>query len=178
MNRHDFYFAGLEVICFSAAAACSISSGGESPGGACPTSIAGAQGANNTFDLLNGAVISGDYSGPDGSATFVAVCTNLVPQALSITLSGAKPAVGATYAIAGASGNMAAIEYGEGPHGDKVWSATGGSVKIESVARDSVGLSFTQIVMAPDASKNGNTASGTLTLSGSGKADDVIGFVP
>ncbi len=75
-------------------------------------------------------------------------------------------------------GNTAVVQYAEGNNGTKVWLGTSGTVKIESVAKDSVGLSFVQVIMAPDASKSANTASGALTISGSQQADDVLGFVP
>jgi hypothetical protein len=131
--------------------------------------------------MMNGTS-SGDYSGPDGSARFSTVCLKLadVPQALAITLTGAKPAAGTTYNVVtgNAADNIAVVEYAEGNNGTKVWAATGGTVKIESVARDSIGLSFAQVIMAPEAGKSGNTASGAMTLTGSERADDVLGFVP
>ncbi len=130
---------------------------------------------------MNGTV-SGDYGGPDGSAMFTTICLRLgdVPQALAITVMGAKPALGKTYSVVADSmpGNTAVVQYAEGNNGTKVWLGTSGTVKIESVAKDSVGLSFVQVIMAPDASKSANTASGALTISGSQQADDVLGFVP
>jgi hypothetical protein len=173
----------VAVLCSSIAAGCGSKDDGSEQEGDCPTSISGAQGANNGFAKFNG-VLSGDYSGPDGSARYSSICLRLadVPQTLAITVMGTKPAFGVSYNVSNGEGNptgdVAVIEYAEGNNGTKVWVGNAGSVKIESVARQSVGLTFAQVTMEPEAGKPNDTASGTFVLSGSQRADDVLGFVP
>jgi hypothetical protein len=155
--------------------------GGPPQSGQCPTLISAAQGANNSFAMFNG-FLTGDFSGPDGSAIYSTVCVRLadVPQTLAIKVMGAKPSVGIIYGVTNirATGNVAIVEYAEGNNGTKVWIGTSGAVKIDSVAREIIGLSFTQVIVTPEAGKPNNTATGTLTLSGLQQANDVLGFVP
>jgi hypothetical protein len=131
--------------------------------------------------MFNGA-LTGDFAGPDGSAKYSTLCLRLadVPQTLAIRVMGAKPATGVTYGVTSdvGTGNFAIVEYAEGNNGTKVWAGTSGTVKVESVARGSIGLSFAEVVMAPEAGKSANTATGTFALAGSQRADDVLGFVP
>jgi hypothetical protein len=188
MTGYRLKFVGISLICSMATGACGSNGGGNggSPPetGECPTSISDAHGANNAFAIFN-SQLTGDYSGPDGSAKFSTVCLRLadVPQTLAITVMGAKPASGVTYGVTGVTadaptGNVASIEYAEGNNGTKVWAGTSGTVQVDSVARESVGLSFAQVLMAPEAGKPANTATGTFTLSGSQRAGDVLGFAP
>lgn len=183
MTGYHSSVAAVAAICLTVAAGCSSnenSGSGSAESGQCPTAISGANGANNAFAKFNGS-LSGDFSGPDGAARYASVCIRLanVPQALAISVMGDKPSVGTTYPVTNAqTGNTATVEYAEGNHGTKVWAATSGTVRIESVARNSIGLGFAHVVMAPDTGKNANTATGTLTLSGSQQATDVLGFVP
>jgi hypothetical protein len=188
MIRYHLEFAGLLLICSVVTGACGSNGAGNGGGGGgppetgdCPTSISDAHGANNAFSMFN-SQLTGDYNGPDGSAKFGTVCLRLadVPQTLAITVMGAKPAIGVTYSVTGnaATGNVAIVEYAEGNNGTKVWAGISGTVQVESVARESIALSFTQVLMGPEAGKPANTATGTFTLSGSEQASDVLGFVP
>ena len=182
MNEVAFKFAGFASSCLMVAVGCSSNvAASATDGGHCPTVISAPQGTNNGYGSMNGD-LTGDYSGPDGSADFSTLCLRLgdVPQALQIHVLGAKPAVGKTYSVVtdNMPGNVAVVQYAEGNNGTKVWIGTSGTLKIDSVARDSIGLSFAQVIAAPDATKSSNTASGTLTISGSQRADDVLGFVP
>jgi len=179
-------------LSFSFAIACSLtcfgcgSSDASIPGfngvPACPTALSRGPGSNSQFSVFDGQALSGDYSGPDGSGMFSSACIEDplggVQRALAVVLLGARPAVGVTYDLAAQTGDYGWIQYGEGPHGTKVWASTSGTVRIDSVAKDSIGLSFSQAILEPDTSKDGNTASGILTITGSQRADDVLGFVP
>jgi hypothetical protein len=165
-------------------AGCSSSdSGGQAPleSGACPTFISDARGANNAFAMFNG-FLSGDGAGSDGLAQFATVCLRIadVPQELRITVLGARPAVGVMYGVTSdpKASNVAVVEYAEGNSGTKVWAGTSGVVKVDSVARESIGFSFSQVRMEPEAGKPANTATGSFALSGTQRADDFLGFVP
>jgi hypothetical protein len=184
MSGYRLKFARFGLVCSVLSSACGSNSSdpsGPAETGECPTSISDARGANNRFAMFN-SELAGDYSGPDGLAQFSTVCLNLadVSQTLAITVLGAKPAIGVTYGVRGdaATGNVASVEYAEGDNGTKVWAGTSGTVQVESAARESIGLSFAQVLMAPEAGKPSNTATGTFTLSGSQLASDVLGFLP
>src|SRR5882724_2221077 len=121
MRRSNLEFFAVATVCLAVTVGCSSNSDddGSAEVGQCPTSISSAHGSNNAFAAFNG-YLSGDYSGPDGSAKYSTICLRLadVPQTLAISVMGARPAAGATYSVttgdSDATGDLAIVEYAEG----------------------------------------------------------------
>jgi hypothetical protein len=174
------------ALCASVLAGCGSNGDDSTPlTGPCSASFSDIRGSNVASSRFQANAISGNVSGADGSSTLTMVCaagaTLSDIKLLAITVTGARPATGVTYTISDASptsGNTAVVEYGDDPHGHRVWLATSGTVKVDSVARETVGFTISGATMAPEAGKSENTATGTFTLSGSGVDSDLLGFSP
>jgi len=114
------------------------------------------------------------------------VCVT-ISQALEVNVTGASPNVGITYGVTSdpsAPGNVATVKYGEtvknadGSSGHVTWRGTGGTVKIDAAAKDTVSFSFSGVMAVVDPDSSQNLATGTMTLAGSGRVDDLLGFAP
>ncbi|MEO6572548.1 MAG: hypothetical protein ABIP89_01825 [Polyangiaceae bacterium] len=165
--------------CFSSTP--SASSGAS--GGNCVMTISAAAGANNAFQGLSGGAVSGDYT--RSRTTFV--CGTL-SQALEISLTGPPPNVGVTYPIsAGATdagpGGSATVKYGESMMSGNAsthvtWRGTGGTLKIDAAAKDTLSFSFSGVPTEVDPDSSQNLATGTFILAASGTVNDLLGYVP
>lgn len=157
--------------------------GTTSTGGTCVATVTNAAGANNTLQSIQGGTASGDWSRSSG-LTIVCVTT---AQALEVKLTGASPNAGVTYGVSSdpnATGNVATVRYGEtiknanGSSGHVTWRGTAGTVKVDAAAKDTVTFSFSGVTAVVDPGSSQNLATGTMTLAGSGRVDDLLGFAP
>lgn len=171
------------VAAFAVVAGCGVQPSATSAGGGCVATITGAVGANNAMQSLEGGTASGDWSRATG-LTIVCVTGS---QALEVKLTGASPNVGIAYGVSSdptAPGNVATVKYGEtvknanGSSGHVTWRGTGGTVKVDAVAKDTVSFSLSGVTAVVDPDSSQNLATGTMTLAGSGRVDDLLGFVP
>ena len=98
-----------------------------------------------------------------------------------------SPNVGITYGVSSdpnATGNVATVRYGEtvknanGSSGHVTWRGTAGTVKIDAAAKDTVSFTFSGVTAVVDPDSSQNLATGTMTLAGSGRVDDLLGFAP
>ena len=174
----------LSVGAFAWLAGCGTSANSTtSTGATCVTTITNAVGANNTLQSIQGGSASGDWSRSTG-LTIVCVTT---AQALEVKVTGASPNAGVTYGVTSdpnAIGNVATVRYGEtvknanGSSGHVTWKGTAGTVKIDAAAKDTVSFTFSGVTAVVDPDSSQNLATGTMTLAGSGRVDDLLGFAP
>ena len=94
---------------------------------------------------------------------------------LALSIVG-DPVAGATYTIATAPGSgSATLKYEQLPTPGSwlSWTATAGSISVESVSGTTATFSFTSIPMVPTTGGSGNEATGNFTFSGTITVDNV-----